>query len=303
VRDAVTVSVVIPTRNRPDILAARALRTALAQEGVAIEVLIVDDGSEPPVQVAIETRVSVLRHTASRGVAAARNSGLLAARGEWVAFLDDDDLWSPFKLRKQLAALERGGDFCYAGAIVLDTALRPLRLVPPPSASGLLGELLNRNVMPAGASNVIVRRAALIGIGGFDESFSHLDDWDCWLRLAATNVARPCDEVLVGNVLHSGSRVQREYDVQDGELARLERKHEALANRLGTSFDRHDFARYVAVGHRRAGRAEAAARSYLESARRHRSVGDIARAAAAVARVPPRRQRRVKSPDWVGLYR
>jgi hypothetical protein len=293
------VTVVIPTRNRPRLLATRALPTALAQEGVAIEVIVVDDGSEPPVEVPGDPRARLIRHSIPRGVAAARNAGIGAAEGEWVAFLDDDDLWSPLKLREQLAALAGGGDFCYSAAVLLDGGLRPMRIATAPSPSRLLGELARRNVLPAGSSNVVARRALLRELGGFDESFGHLDDWDCWLRLADGHVARACESVLVAYILHAGGRVQHDYAGQGGELDRLADKHADLERRIGTALDRHDFARYLAVSQRRAGHPVAAARTYLASAREHRSVGDLARAGAAVARLAPRVQPRIAVPDWV----
>src|SRR2546421_12955356 len=99
-------TVIIPTRDRWPLLAVT-LCGALAQEGVTLEVIVVDDGSvdQTPRRLAevIDERVRVIRHPSSRGVAAARNSAIAAARGEWLAFLDDDDLWAPHKLRIQLA--------------------------------------------------------------------------------------------------------------------------------------------------------------------------------------------------------
>src|SRR5829696_5642514 len=94
-----TVSVVIPTRNRSQLL-SRTLQSALNQEEVAVEVVVVDDGSDnrdalvPEIE---DTRVRLVRHRQRRGPAAARNTGIEAARAPWVAFLDDDDLWAPHR--------------------------------------------------------------------------------------------------------------------------------------------------------------------------------------------------------------
>src|ERR687896_831399 len=121
-RPAPDVTVVIPTRSRWDLLSTAALPSALAQEDVEIEVIVVDDGSSDTTPDALaelaDPRVRVLRHQRARGVARARNAGIAAARGEWIAFLDDDDLWSPRKLRLQLErAADTKAHVLYTGVI------------------------------------------------------------------------------------------------------------------------------------------------------------------------------------------
>ena len=294
------VTVIIATRDRPDLLLSRALPTALAQQGVAFDVVVVDDGSNAAFELPDDPRVRMVRRAAPRGVAAARNTGLRAAGGEWVAFLDDDDLWSPRKLREQLAVLEDGGEFCFASAVVVDAdRMLPLINASAPKAAGLVDALVARNVIPAGSSNMLIRRQALIDIGGFDESFSYLDDWDCWLRLAARYDGRVCPLTLVAYLIQSASRVQANPASQFEEFDRLRAKHAALAATSGSAFDRQDFARYLAVGQRRAGRPLAAAKIYLHSAWSHRSAGDLVRAGLALSRVAPRRHRNLSTPDWL----
>jgi glycosyltransferase involved in cell wall biosynthesis len=101
------VSVVIPTHNRSDLLALT-LRSALSQRDVAFEVIVVDDGSADETSEVVaglgDPRVRLIRHDVSQGVSAARNRGIAEARAEWIAFLDDDDLWAPDKLSFQLTA-------------------------------------------------------------------------------------------------------------------------------------------------------------------------------------------------------
>ena len=92
------VSVVIPTRNRAGMIAA-AVGEALGQVGVEVEAIVVDDASTDATADALaaiaDPRLRIVRRSERGRLAAARNSGIEAARGEWVAFLDDDDLWSP----------------------------------------------------------------------------------------------------------------------------------------------------------------------------------------------------------------
>src|SRR3954468_2829862 len=101
------VTVVIPTRDAWDLLPAT-LTGALAQEEVALEVVVVDDGSRDGTAAGLaewaraDPRLRVCRLEPSAGVGAARNAGIERARGEWLAFLDHDDLWAPRKLREQV---------------------------------------------------------------------------------------------------------------------------------------------------------------------------------------------------------
>src|ERR671935_95170 len=115
------VTVVVPTHSRWDLLSTAALPASLGQEDVDLEVVVVDDGSTDATAESLaridDPRLRVVRHDRPRGVAQARNAGIAAARGEWIALLDDDDLWAPWKLRAQLdaAAAERAV-FAYGGA-------------------------------------------------------------------------------------------------------------------------------------------------------------------------------------------
>src|SRR4051794_27184153 len=107
--DTPRVSVIIPTRNRPKLVVG-AVQSALAQDGARVEVCVIDDASEPPVALPDELaeQVVLVRFDSHRGAGAARNAGLEATTAELVAFLDDDDVWLPGKLARQLSALDEG---------------------------------------------------------------------------------------------------------------------------------------------------------------------------------------------------
>ena len=108
-----------------------------------------DDGSRPPVPDRWPS-VRLLRNDRPTGVAAARNAGVSAARGQWVAFLDDDDVWAPEKLRLQIdAAIRAGADMAFAGGLYVDAGDRPLQIVEaPPAGPHLQRALLGANVIP-----------------------------------------------------------------------------------------------------------------------------------------------------------
>src|SRR3954452_18652853 len=142
------VSVVIPTRDRLDEL-DRALGLALAQRDVTLEVIVVDDGSAVPVlSPRDDERVRILRLEGEGSVARARNQGILAATGRWIAFLDDDALWAPDRLAKLVALGEAGdADVVIGGTIALDPYGRGLRMDPIPDPLTLQDDLTAYNVL------------------------------------------------------------------------------------------------------------------------------------------------------------
>jgi hypothetical protein len=177
------------------------------------------------------------------------------ATGAWLAWLDDDDLWAPDKLARQLA-LAADATMIYAAAIVIDRCLRMIDVWPAPSADGLATRLVQGNVIPAGSSNVLAQTAAVRALGGFDESLTHMQDWDMWLRLARIGPAARCADTLVAYMIHGDNMHLAAHDFM-GEFDRLAAKHAAWSSDEGLTFDRAGFARYpaeilVSLGHRRA---------------------------------------------------
>ncbi len=304
------VTVVIPTRDRWAFLGL-ALRSALAQREVALEVVIVDDGSavEMPPALALgrDARVRVVRHERARGAAAARNRGIAEAQAPWVAFLDDDDLWAPSKLGAQLAAIEvADASFGYCGAVLIDEGGAVMLVQSPPDPARLLHALLSFNAIPAASSNVVARTDLVREVGLFDESLLHLTDWDLWLRLAEVAPAAAAPAPLVGYLQHTPNMLTRAgQDVLD-ELGRLAVKHRVLSRALGVDFDGGALARWAANGHRRAGRRQLAVRTYLRGAIDFRDpsllrgLGGMLLEAAGARRRPstPTAGR----PAWLDLY-
>ena len=248
-----------------------------------LELIVVDDGSadETPRGLAevADPRLRVLRNDVAQGVARARNRGVAAASAPWVAFLDDDDLWSPWKLRRQLDAVGavEGAGFAYAAAVFLDGAGAPLRPDPAPPAETVARALRARDVV-GGPSTVLARTELVRELGGFDDALSVLADWDLWLRLAELAPAVACPEVLVAYREHGDNMSAETAHGVFAELDVLRRRHA-----LGSELDGVEFTRWVAGHQRRAGRPFAAARAYLHGARQFRS-GVTARARAGRCR-------------------
>lgn len=267
-------------------LERHALATALAQENVDFEIVIVDDGSAkpPPAGVAAfsDSRVRVIRRPHG-GQARARNLGIAEARGEWVAFLDDDDLWAPQKLRTQLDSVSGGEVLAYTSVVFVDAHGRILQVVAAPDGETLDDELLARNVIIT-PSTVMARTDVLRRLSGFDERLSELMDWDLWIRLAQAGPGAASDEPLVGYLIHADNRraaAGRDVDIL-GEYAYVVGKHQEAREARGVRLRGETFHMWVATGHLRSGRRLAAAHVYLKSAVEDRSLRNLVRAGAAL---------------------
>ena len=266
------VTVVIPTRNRWATLEAYGLAAALCQEGVDLEVVVVDDGStdETARRVAAlgDSRVRIVRHEHGNGVARARNAGVAAARGEWIAFLDDDDVWAPNKLRAQLdAAARAAADFVYSVAVHLDEDLRVIAAFAPPSAMGLRATLVSGTPIAAGASNVMARRRLVERVGGFDPQLvGGVEDHECWLRMAAAAPAAATEDILVGYVQHAGSIHLRDAAELFTAFRKYARKYPAPLDVLGIRRHEARYLHWCAGQQRRAGNRLQAMSLYLRAA-------------------------------------
>jgi glycosyltransferase involved in cell wall biosynthesis len=263
------VSVVIPTRDRWAMLERRALSSALRQEDIRLEVIVVDDGSaeHAPAGVAGDERVRVIRHESSRGVPAARNAGIAAAKAEWTAFLDDDDLWAPRKLREQVdRATAEAASLVYSAVVHTNLAGDVLTIDTPPHGERLPELLRAGHVIPAAASNVVARTELLREIGGFDERLFILEDPDLAIRLVERGKAASCEEAHVAYLQHEGARHLRDIDRLLTSFSYFRTKHPHVS-----TFILENHLDWVLRQHRHAGRKLAAAQVCWTVARHKRS--------------------------------
>lgn len=261
-----TVSVVLATRDRVALL-RRAVDAVLAQEHDGrIECVVVFDQSPPDESLGRDDgrrAVRVMANTRTPGLAGARNTGILAATGELVAFCDDDDEWLPGKLSAQVAGLRASPDAVLAasGVVVAARGRERARVHPGPAVT--FADLVRSRVMEAHPSTFLARRSAVLsGIGLVDEDVpgSYGEDYDWLLRAAAVApivmVARP----LVRVHWHGASFFNERWRTIDAALAYLQDKHPALRDDPAGSariLGQRAFAR-AAVGDRRGARRLAA---------------------------------------------
>jgi glycosyltransferase involved in cell wall biosynthesis len=193
------VSVIIPTYNRAD-LVQQALASVKAQTYRDFEIVVVDDGgTDGTFEVLSAWReIRVLRHAGRRGVSAARNTGIIAARGEWLAFLDSDDLWLPDKLARQISLLEGQPELlvCQTGETWVRRGVRVNKPLSHRQVGGkiFLPSLARCMISP---SAVILHRRLISDHGGFDETLPAAEDYDLWLRLTWRYEVGLVDEPLV----------------------------------------------------------------------------------------------------------
>jgi GT2 family glycosyltransferase len=250
------ISIVIPAYNVAGFI-GDAVRSALGQAAVVVEVVVVDDGSTDATVEALapfagDARLVVIRQ-ANQGLPGARNTGIRAARGRHVGFLDGDDLWDPGKASRHVALLDAdpGLDLTFSWSRVVDEEGRdtgrhnavPIASIP----GGLTFEGLVIENFVGNGSTAVCRREALIRAGLFDPELRRsCEDLDAWLRIAAL---RDGNIGLVPEVLAS-------YRMRGGQMTRDWRRMAAGWNTV--------IAKAAAANPARVARVERHARARLE---------------------------------------
>jgi glycosyltransferase involved in cell wall biosynthesis len=235
-----SVSVVIPTRDRPDLL-RRALERIRAQRYDGdIEYITVFDQSDihlPVYAIGDGVALRAIKNTRTPGLAGARNTGILAARGDLVAFCDDDDEWHPDKLAAQTALLRKKGAATASCGIFVEYRQRETIRVPP-SDTITLRDLLRSRRMEMHPSTILVRRDALKHIGLIDEHIpgSYAEDYEWLLRAARVSPIAAVREPLARIHWHDSSYFAGQWEMIVSALSYLlERYPEFQSERAGLS--------------------------------------------------------------------
>jgi glycosyltransferase involved in cell wall biosynthesis len=243
--DAPRVSVVIPVYNRQAYIGA-AVDSVLAQTFADFEVLVIDDGSTDQSRDVVRTyrdpRVHLVCHERNQGIPRTRNTGIDAAHGTYLAFLDSDDIALPTRLAKQVAFLDRHPHHAAVGGWIdwMDHTGRPLRRVKrrPLAASDVAALRLFRQGIENTAS---MARTAILRAYRHDERFDVSEDFEIWARIAAKHEIANLPEVLVRRRAH-GQQTSR------GKDERTRRYRQAIyadqLRALGIAFTETDLERH-----------------------------------------------------------
>lgn len=183
------ISVIIPAYNSEKTI-LETIQSVQAQTFSDWEIIIIDDGSTDKtigvVNTIQDSRIQVFSYP-NAGVAAARNQGLAHATGNYIAFLDADDLWAPEKLELQLQALQESpqAGLAYSWIYYMDAA--GVKLCEPDkkilAQGNVYSELLIENFI-VNASNPLIKREVIEAVGLFDSELKSAEDWEYWLRIA-----------------------------------------------------------------------------------------------------------------------
>jgi glycosyltransferase involved in cell wall biosynthesis len=223
-----TVSAIIPTYNYGRFL-REAIDSTLAQTYPALEVIVVDDGSTddtPQILASYGDRIRAIRQE-NLGVGAARNTGIAAAQGEYLAFLDSDDIWRPRKLECDVARFtaDPGVGMVHCGAETFDNTGKTISV----SLGGLEGWVapdllrLDREVIAAPGSGMTVRQSIAEELGGYDPRLQPSEDWDFCYRVACRYRVGFVPEVLVRYRLHGSGIHLNIQKMENGMLLALEK--------------------------------------------------------------------------------
>lgn len=226
------VSVIIPTFNRAHTL-GRAIDSVLGQTYTDLELIVVDDGSSDGTAALIQDfqdpRLRYLQQPRNLGVSAARNRGIAEARGEWLAFLDSDDLWLSQKLQRQFSALE-GVDCVASYCCLLRIDGENQTRIP------YRADTVNSGVEPWPAllmdglwfsQTWLVPKRVMVAAGLFDERMRIWEDWDLFLRIALQGPIHHLPEILVHSSVTEDSLVGQHQN-RPASLRVLQDKHAAL---------------------------------------------------------------------------
>lgn len=260
------VSVIIPAYNRAAFI-ADAIGSILGQTLRDLEVIVVDDGSTDDTAAVVDSiadrRVRLVQHGQNRGIPHARNTGLDAARGRFIAWLDSDDLARPHRLETQVRFLKAHPTMpmvgCCAGRMDASGAQRRGARVPPLAAADIGAWLLFRSAFQQSS---ITGRAQVLRRFRFDPGYPVCEDLDVFVRLSRSYPLCNLPEVLIDRRMHEGQ------SIRSAQEAIRTAKHAIFTDaldRLGLTFSEADVDRHIMLGHPKGHLVDRAALDWSEA--------------------------------------
>lgn len=240
------VSIVIPSKGAPACL-LDALHSSLDQSGVEAEVIIVLDDCPPTREAWLRSAtdglaVTVLRHDGRRA-SRSRNLGLARATGEWVTFLDHDDVMLPHRLERMVSAgREQAALWVISHAERLDVVTT--KRTYEEAREVTLRDLLRHNAIPGGGSVPLMRRNAVVAVGGFDEHLRNAEDWDLWIRLAQQGKPAVLSECTITRRVNPGGKAGA-LGGSVRALGRIGRKYRRLRRQNGALLDVRGYVAWI----------------------------------------------------------
>ena len=228
------VSAIITTYKRDLDTLRRAINSVINQTYKDLELIVVDDSPDTYenrtaireyVTSISEIPVSYIPHENNMGACAARNTGIDHARGEYIAFLDDDDEWLPEKTEKQLQAFINKVGMVYCGSKIQNDDTGYSAVNQSVFRSGNIYESLIKENYIGSTSFPLIRKDVLLDIGKFDPEMKSAQDYDVWLRIARKYNVEYVSEPLVVYHIHSGEQISKNANNKIQGLERLIQKN------------------------------------------------------------------------------
>lgn len=205
------ITVVIPTYNRA-LTIERAVKSVITQTYKNLEIIIVDDASTDNTcdilnKLEIENNIHIIKHEQNMGGSVARNTGIYAAKGEYIAFLDSDDEWLPNKLSEQMKIIRKDKEvgMVYTNYYLVDQDTNKIMsLYTNKHINNVLYNLLFCNFIGS-TSTILVKKDCMMKICGFDANLPSCQDWDIYIRIAHLYKIVGIDEPLIKYYIHNNS--------------------------------------------------------------------------------------------------
>ncbi len=245
------ISVIIPVHGRLEYLGS-AVRSVVTQNDPDWEIIIVNDGAALDLAATLEgVRIAAVVAGPGRGPSAARNRGAEVARGNWLVFLDDDDLLRPTALATLRRALREHPDFVWAAGRLgyIDANGAALdRVHPGRFESGNIYPAMIRGCQMGPPATVMIRRDVFDRCGGFPPEVRFCEDYDLWLTVARDYPIAAADSVVADYRIHQAQATTDWRGLNDGHLQVL-RKHRARVRPgFGAAFDASEAAQLLEFG-------------------------------------------------------